>query len=484
MYLSDDKYINPTLTPSLENLTSFALYLAVFRSTSPSDYPTVSPIPPTPAPTLSPLALSPTVYMDYEGPCTSSQIRLRIEISTDNYPRDTSWQFIDRTVGVILLSSPVDGYSGRDIGNGMTEAQTDVRETCLGPASDPRSMGTTRRNRYEFVLRDDYGDGLCCRPGVEGGYYKLLRRGGGGTNGHGDEWQIIVAGSEFHSRKINHYFVLNHGGSDGQPGIVQAIMGDDIEPDAVEKTMSLELLCPSPRRKITIQIQTDKYGHDTSWDFRIKDSDILAKNERRYARYDVDERDVCIEDSALYELTIYDNYSDGMHRLRSGERDGYYKILAHRGQSERETILYGGSFYSEKITHVINTTMPAMDDRDVDWLYSHNKRRMYWHPYYNTTYVPLQWSEALKAEAKVWADTLLDSCGDGMHHDPQRDWGENAAANSGAGSWATRRPPDKIVSRFIDREVDDPWPANGHLTQAVRTMNFYVRFLHVATSQI
>jgi hypothetical protein len=354
----------------------------------------------------------------------------------------------------------------------MMEAQTDIREICLGPTTG----GDAGRNRYEFVLRDNYGDGLCCRPGVEGGYYKLLWMGGsGGANGHDDvEWQVIVAGSEFDSTEIHHHLVLDYSGFDGQPGIVQAIVGDDVGLDAAGTTASLELTCPWPRRKITIQIQTDEHGNDTSWDFRIKDGEILARNERRYARYEVDERDVCIEDSALYELTIYDNYKDGMDRRGSGERDGHYKIFAHRDESVRETILYGGSFYSEKITHLLNTTIPAMDDRDVVWLRSHNKRRRYWHPYYNTAYVPLQWSEALKAEAKVWADTLLDSCGDGMHHDPQRDWGENAAANSGAGSWATQRSPDKIVSRFIDREVDDPWPANGHLTQAVRTMNFYI----------
>jgi hypothetical protein len=93
--------------------------------------------------------------------------------------------------------------------------------------------------------------------------------------------------------------------------------------------------------------------------------------------------------------------------------------------------------------------------------------------------VPLQWSESLKSEAKVWADTLLDSCGDGMYHDPQMDWGENAAANIGAGSWGTKRAPEKIVARFIDREVDDPWPINGHLTQAVSVLKIAVLSMFV-----
>lgn len=54
-----------------------------------------------------------------------------------------------------------------------------------------------------------------------------------------------------------------------------------------------------------------------------------------------------------------------------------------------------------------------------------------------------------------------------MHHDPQRTYGENAAGNTGSGSWGTRRDPEKILTRFVEYEVDDAWPANSHLTQTV-----------------
>lgn len=138
------------------------------------------------------------------------------------------------------------------------------------------------------------------------------------------------------------------------------------------------------------------------------------------------------------------------------------------------TVLHGGLFPSTQIVHLINTTRPAMDERDGRWLETHNSRRRRWHGHYNTTYVPLQWSESLKAEAKVWADTLLDSCETGMHHDPRRVYGENAAANSGGGSWGTRRDPDKILSRFVEYEVDDPWPHNSHLTQVLWRATRYV----------
>ncbi|KAL7532842.1 hypothetical protein ACHAXR_004889, partial [Thalassiosira sp. AJA248-18] len=88
--------------------------------------------------------------------------------------------------------------------------------------------------------------------------------------------------------------------------------------------------------------------------------------------------------------------------------------------------------------------------------------------------IPLLWSESLKAEAKVWADTLLDSCETGAYHDPQRIYGENAASNVGSGSWGTRRAPGKIVTRFVEYELNWDWPENGHLTQVLWRASKYV----------
>jgi hypothetical protein len=414
--------------------------------------------------------------------CKSTQIHLRLEISTDNYPQDTSWQFVDRTANVILLSSPIDGYVGNEIGNGMMEVQTDTREICLNSTMSNQAIsprGTlTRQNKYEFVINDKYGDGLCCRPGIEEGYYKLMQKVKDSIDNRW-KWSVIVAGSNFRSKEVHHHFdLLFHDVVETieSDTIVQASLDHDVEKENITKPIiaaapSFELICPPPQRKITIQIQTDTFGADTSWDFRMKNGPILAKNEARYHEnhIEVDERDICIHDSSLYELTVYDDFGDGMC---CAHKRGHYKIFTHHPMSptglQTETILYGGFFMSNQVTHLINTTLPTLSDRSMDWLNSHNKRRLYWHQYYNTSYVPLQWSDALEADAKVWADTLLDSCKEGMYHDPQKTYGENAAANSGSGTWGTRREAEKIVARFIDYEVDDPWPANGHLTQAVR----------------
>lgn len=506
--------LDPTSLPTYVPTTSTPTYLP---TTSPTDYPTLSPttskptVSPTPpptseptfSPTPSPLALSPTAYTDYDEQllltenniittsCKSNQIHLRLELVTDFYPEDTSWQFIDRTANVILLSSPIGGYSGKELGNGMMESQLDIREICLDltataePAASA-AAGPSTNNKYEFILKDHFGDGLCCQQGVEPGYYKLMqRRKNDNENNTEDEWKVLVAGSQFKTKMVQHFFELRHDGRDGRsssvPDIVQSILedGSDVENTnntTASSTTSLEILCPSPQRKITIQIQTDRFGNDTSWSFRVKGGPIIAKNERTYEKkVQVDNRDVCIEDASLYEFTVHDAYGDGMC---CAYKDGYYRILTHHPmsdiESKTETILHGGYFMSDKITHLINTTMPAISDRDTDWLDSHNTRRKYWHEYYNTSYIPLLWSESLKAEAKIWSDSLLDSCGEGMHHDPQRTFGENVAGNYGSGSWGTRRHPEKILARFVEYEVDDPWPENSHLTQALWRASKYV----------
>ena len=91
------------------------------------------------------------------------------------------------------------------------------------------------------------------------------------------------------------------------------------------------------------------------------------------------------------------------------------------------------------------------------------------------TSVPLQWSEALKDDAKVWAEKLLDSCGQGMYHDPDNyHYGENVAGNSGSGGWGDLRSPDAILTRFVENEAEKPWPKNSHLTQVLWRSTKYV----------
>ena len=79
-------------------------------------------------------------------------------------------------------------------------------------------------------------------------------------------------------------------------------------------------------------------------------------------------------------------------------------------------IISGGSVNAKEVKQVINLVEQSMNQRDFEWLESHNTRRKEWHGSYNKTYVPLKWSNELKADSKVWAIKLLESCGNGLYH--------------------------------------------------------------------
>ena len=106
----------------------------------------------------------------------------------------------------------------------------------------------------------------------------------------------------------------------------------------------------------------------------------------------------------------------------------------------------------------------------------------------------------MKESSKVWAEHLLERCGKGLYHDPDNQYGENLAGNSGTGSWvsfkiacviiylfididiinplalhcntqyntlgqAAVRSAENILTRFVENEENKPYPQNGHLTQ-------------------
>ena len=119
----------------------------------------------------------------------------------------------------------------------------------------------------------------------------------------------------------------------------------------------------------------------------------------------------------------------------------------------------------------------TMNDRDRGYLAAHNTRRKLWHTRYNKTFVPLEWDNDLKAQAKVWAEHLLGNCGKGMYHDPSLSgygYGETATANMGSGIWGSLYSPNDIVRRYVEREEKWSPPANNHLTQVLWRSTKYV----------
>ncbi|MFQ5503158.1 MAG: FG-GAP repeat protein, partial [Phycisphaerae bacterium] len=87
------------------------------------------------------------------GPCTCGagdnlpDAILTIEISTDFFPEETTWELTDQTVGVVASGGPLD-----------------LPNTLIA-----QDVPVCSASCYDFTIFDVFGDGICC-----GGFYNLL----------------------------------------------------------------------------------------------------------------------------------------------------------------------------------------------------------------------------------------------------------------------------------------------------------------------
>lgn len=90
--------------------------------------------------------LSATVAGGNRGGCPDAAIQ--INILTDNYGSETTWELVEQGVGVVASGGPYDNATLYEI------------EVCVSAASC-----------YDFTIYDAYGDGICCSYGE--GYYEV-----------------------------------------------------------------------------------------------------------------------------------------------------------------------------------------------------------------------------------------------------------------------------------------------------------------------
>jgi len=86
------------------------------------------------------------------------------------------------------------------------------------------------------------------------------------------------------------------------------------------------------------------------------------------------------------------------------------------------------------------------------------------------SYSPLNWSKFLKESAQEWANHLAET-GD-WDHCNNCGFGENLARHSD--STGNDRPPSDILTRWVENEMNDPVPKNGHMTQVLWWATEYV----------
>jgi len=136
-------------------------------TTKPSQSPSSSPSPSTkPSISLRPTSSSaPTVFPDCS--CGVGEFKFELELRTDEFPEETSWQIEDGN-GVILHSES--GYN--------ENLKISNYEYCL-------PVGC-----HDFVIDDSWGDGICCN-----GYYK------GSVYGRKE----VFNGGNFNETAIEHF---------------------------------------------------------------------------------------------------------------------------------------------------------------------------------------------------------------------------------------------------------------------------------------
>jgi len=230
--------------------------------------------------------------------------------------------------------------------------------------------------------------------------------------------------------------------------------------------------CGSDELLVSVEFKLDAFGEETSWTLKNSQGNVLLKNSRTYTPFDHEVREICLPRASNYVLIVKDQY-DG---ICCDTRDtncpnwrqekncvGYYSMTVDGNE-----VVRGGKYIPQVKKHVFNLQPHTTTDRDNEWLEAHNTRREKWHKKYGKDYVPLKWSNNLKASSQIWAKQLLKTCSYNLYHDPSnKRWGENLASNFGFGSWAAMQDVDDIVSRFVEREAGWEWPRNAHLTQVL-----------------
>lgn len=380
-------------------------------------------------------------YDRREAACGANKSEFKIMLTTDFYGYETKWQLIDVRSNRAIAKGPPTGFNYAD-------KSTYSGRWCLSPG------------QYKFRMIDNGRDGICSTNPLYGcGSLRLF------LNGQ-NAGRMINDKSNWQQRDFP-FLVSMSSRIDGTPNRGD---GNDVwckKVRSVMKTPQGTCTLPNGQRghRVRVTTKVDKYGKETSWQIsrksgnvvKMKMGPIIEPNQQKSV-------EDCLP-AGKYNIKFQD--LDGIC-CRHGQ--GFFKLIVNK-----QELLNGGSF-TKSIDHDFQLGfdwISSMSERDCEWWWAHDYRRRDWHTrcykdqYCNKTYRHLKWSPALKADAQVYAERLLDTCeSHTMKHD-NTDQGENLAKNKGSGTWGAQYPADKVTKRFVDNEEFWGWKANAHLTQAM-----------------
>ncbi|KAL7481736.1 hypothetical protein ACHAW6_007406 [Cyclotella cf. meneghiniana] len=355
--------------------------------------------------------------------CTGNEAKVTVTLTTDAYGYETSYIIKDSNNNAVLAMP--------EIGSSFGKSQTYIDSICLEPG------------QYTLRMKDSGGDGFCSSFGC--GSVSVSVDGSTVLDISNDksEWKVV-------DKKFSVIIFSGRGSVDtgsssftGDSGFVSKSCYDT-----------------------SVYTKIDKYGKETTWKITKKgSSSAIAKMNAELDAYESKTVDAGCLQPGDYTLTFTD--IDGIC-CKNGK--GEFRLIV-----DGEELFSGGSFIGS-VSHDFKIGYDwgeGMQSRDWEFLQAHNTRRDDWHTRCNDKYCgkkarPLKWSAGLAADAKVYAEKLLDSCDNqGIKHDPGVEQGENLAKNKGSGQWGELYDADKIVKRFVDNEEFWGWHRNAHLTQAM-----------------
>ncbi len=215
------------------------------------------------------------------GSSSCSGTQVNVAINTDQYGSETSWQILNSSNQAVESGS---GYASNASFN---------EDVCLSDGN------------YTFVINDSFGDGICC--GFGNGSYSV-------TAGS----DVLASGGQFGSQESTPFSV---GGSSTPPPT-----GCSANP-------------------VTLSLQTDQYGSETSW--RINRGGSQVANGSGYNSNTSYSEEFCFSDGS-YTFTIDDSFGDG---ICCGFGNGFYRLTSNGTE-----LVSGGEFGS---TETMSFSLPA-----------------------------------------------------------------------------------------------------------------------------
>jgi len=317
----------------------------LFPSSTPSVSlrPTLSPPPsttPSTPPSCNPTSSSvPTLFPDCS--CEPGEFKFELELKTDFYPNETSWQIQDVNGGIFAQNPE---YS--------EHFEIFIHDYCL-PAGC-----------YNFVIYDSFGDGLCCGYynddffldyfGVEDiddfdGYYK------GSVYG----WKEAFDGGEFVFQAIENFcgedlcpFATHYPSTSpsttSRPSITIST-SPSLIPTSSSKPTFRDYSCGVGEFKFQLELKTDGRPQETSWQILDENGDIRYTNETAYNWNDsltTFNDEYCLP-VGCYVFIIDDSYGDGICCISDTVDDFHLDSFRVEGIDDLDGY-YRGSIYGWK----------------------------------------------------------------------------------------------------------------------------------------